>query len=59
MWKTKEGRMKTSGMRNEQPGIVDRGEDTIRNFKKVEQEGSLTPLYLGKVYFRLRLRGKG
>ena len=44
--------MKTSG-------IVDRGEDTIRNFEKVKQEGSLTPLYLGKVYFRSRLRGKG
>ena len=43
--------MKTSG-------IVDRGEDTIRNFKKVEQEGALTPPYLGKVYLRSRLRGK-
>ena len=51
MWKTKEGIMKTSG-------IVDRGEDTIRNFEKVEQ-GALTPPYLGKVYFRSRLRGKG
>ena len=59
VWKTKEGIMKTSGMRNEQPGIVDRGEDTIRNFEKVEQEGVLTPPYLGKVYFRSRLRGKG
>jgi hypothetical protein len=47
-----EGIMKTSG-------IVDRGEDTIRNFEKVEQEGVLTPPYLGKVYFRSRLRGKG
>ena len=44
--------MKTSG-------IVDRGEDTIRNFEKVEQEEALTPPYLGKVYFRPRLRGKG
>ena len=52
MWKTKEGIMKTSG-------IVDRGEDIIRNFEKVEQEGELTPPYLGKVYFRSRLRGKG
>lgn len=52
MWKTKEGIMKTSG-------IVDRGEDTIRNFEKGEQEGALTPPYLGKVYFRSRLRGKG
>lgn len=52
VWKTKEGIMKTSG-------IVDRGEDTIRNFEKVEQEGALTPPYLGKVYFRSRLRGKG
>ena len=50
--KTKEGIMKTSG-------IVDRGEDTIRNFEKVEQEGAPTPPYLGKVYFRSRLRGKG
>lgn len=48
----KEGIMKTSG-------IVDRGEDTIRNFEKVEQEEVLTPPYLGKVYFRSRLRGKG
>ncbi len=30
--------MKTSG-------IVDRGEDTIRNFEKVEQEGALTPFW--------------
>ena len=52
MRKTKEGIMKTSG-------IVDRGEDTIRNFEKVEQEGAPTPPYLGKVYFRSRLRGKG
>ena len=52
MWKNKEGIMKTSG-------IVDRGEDTIRNFEKVEKEGELTPSYLGKVYFRSRLRGKG
>ena len=52
VWKTKEGIMKTSG-------IVDRGEDTIRNFEKVEQEGALTPPYLGKVYFRSRLRGNG
>lgn len=52
MWKTKERIMKTSG-------IVDRGEETIRNFEKVEQEGALTPPYLGKVYFRSRLRGKG
>ena len=52
VWKTKEGIMKTSG-------IVDRGEDTIRNFEKVEQEGALTPPSLGKVYFRSRLRGKG
>ena len=52
VWKTKEGIMKTSG-------IVDRGEDTIRNFEKVEREGALTPPYLGKVYFRSRLRGKG
>ena len=52
MWKTKEGIMKTSG-------IVDRGEDTIRNFEKVEQKGALTPPYLGKLYFRLQLRGKG
>ena len=52
VWKTKEGIMKTSG-------IVDRGEDTIRNFEKVEQKGALTPPYLGKVYFRSRLRGKG
>lgn len=52
MWKTKEGIMKTSG-------IVDRGEYTIRNFEKVEQEGALTPPYLGKVHFRSRLRGKG
>ena len=44
--------MKTSG-------IVDRGEDIIRNFEKVVQEGALTPFYLGKVYFRLRLRDKG
>jgi len=29
VWKTKEGIMKTSG-------IVDRGEDIIRNFEKVE-----------------------
>ena len=50
MWKTKEGIMKTSE-------FVDRGEDTIRNFEKVEQEGALTPPYLGKVYFRSR--GKG
>ena len=48
MWKTKERIMKTSGR-----------EDTIRNFEKVEQEGALTPPYLGKVYFRSRLRGKG
>ena len=41
MWKTKEGIMKTSG-------IVDRGEDTIRNFEKVEQEEALTPPYLQK-----------
>ena len=27
--------------------------------EKVEQEGALTPPYLGKVYFRSRLRGKG
>lgn len=47
-----EGIMKTSG-------IVDRGEDTIRNVEKVEQEGALTPPYLGKVYFRSRLRDKG
>ena len=52
MWKTKEGIMKTSE-------IVDRGENTIRRFEKVEQEGELTPPYLGKVYFRSRLRGKG
>ena len=52
MWKTKEGIMKTSG-------IVDRGEDIIRNFEKVEQEGALTPPYLGKVYFRSRSRAKG
>ena len=52
MWKTKEGIMKTSG-------IVDRGEGTIRNFEKMEQEGALTPSYLGKVYFRSWLRGKG
>lgn len=52
MWKTKEGIMKTSE-------IVDRGEDTIRHFEKVEQEGALTLPYLGKVYFRSRLRGKG
>lgn len=52
MWKTKEGIMKTSE-------IVDRGEDTIRNFEKVGQEGALTPPYLGKAYFRSRLRGKG
>lgn len=52
VWKTKEGIMKTSG-------IVDRGEDTIRNFEKVEQERALTPPYLGKVYFRSWLRGKG
>lgn len=52
MWKTKEGIMKTSG-------IVNRGENTIRNFEKVEQEGVLTPPYLGKAYFRSRLRGKG
>ncbi len=51
MWKTKEGIMKPSE-------IVDRGEDTIRNFEKVEQEGALTPPYLGKVHFRSRLRGK-
>ena len=38
MWKTKEGIMKTSG-------IVDRGEDTIRNFEKVEQEG-LTVIFI-------------
>ena len=31
VWKTKEGIMKTSG-------IVDRGEDTIRNVEKMEQE---------------------
>ena len=48
VWKTREGIMKTSE-------IVDRGEDTIRNFEKVEQEGALTPPYLGKVYFRSRL----
>lgn len=52
MWKTKEGIMKTSE-------IVDRGEDTIRNFEKVEQEGALTPPYLGKAHFRSQLRGKG
>ena len=52
MWKTKEGIMKTSE-------IVDRGEDTIRNFEKVEQKGALTPPYLEKLYFRSRLRGKG
>ena len=51
MWKPKEGIMKTSG-------IVDRGEDTIRNVEKGEQEGALTPPCLGKVYFRSRLRGK-
>ena len=38
MWKTKEGIMKTSG-------IVDRGEDTIRNVEKVEQEG-LTVIFI-------------
>lgn len=52
MWKPKERIMKISE-------IADRGEDTIRNFEKVEQEGALTPPYLGKVYFRSRLRGKG
>ena len=44
---------------DETSGIVDRGEDISRNFEKVEQEGALTPPYLGKVYFRSRLRGKG
>mgnify|MGYP000814000541 CR=1 FL=1 len=37
VWKTKEGIMKTSG-------IVDRGEDTIRNVEKVEQKRALTPV---------------
>ena len=49
VWKTKEGIMKTSG-------IVDRGEDTIRNFEKVEQKGALTPPYLGKVHCLIKSR---
>lgn len=58
MWKTKEGRMKTSGMRNEQPGIVDRGEYTIRNFEKVEQGGTHTALPWEGV-FQVAVKGQG
>ena len=51
MWKTKEGIMKTSG-------IVDRGEDTIRNFEKVEQEGTHTALPWEGV-FQVAVKGQG
>ena len=44
--------MKTSG-------IVDRGESTIRHFEKVEQEGALTPPYLGEGVFQVAVKGQG
>lgn len=52
MWKTKEGIMKTSG-------IVDRGEDTIRNFEKVEQEGGTHTALPWEGVFQVAVKGQG
>ena len=52
VWKTKEGIMKTSG-------IVDRGEDTIRNFEKVEQEGGTHTALPWEGVFQVAVKGQG
>lgn len=52
MWKTKEGIMKTSG-------IVDRGEDTIRNFEKVEQKGGTHAALPWEGVFQVAVKGQG
>lgn len=52
VWKTKEGIMKTSG-------IVDRGEDTIRNFEKVEPGGGTNTALPWEGVFQVAVKGQG
>ena len=52
VWKTKEGIMKTSG-------IVDRGEDTIRNFEKSGAGGGTHTALPWEGVFQVAVKGQG
>ena len=51
VWKTKEGIMKTSG-------IVDRGQDTIRNFEKSGAGGGTHTALPWKGVFQVAVKGQ-